>query len=394
MGLLDIIAGIGGGLEGGGKAAAELERRKRERAEEVRQQAEFDQANADRTGLRQAMHGLYDSEREDAADETATNLESAGPGLDKAIEGTRQYGDIALPFSPLLNKAAGATREAGKKPSQFDPNVPYDKLVAIQSQRRDTNARIVDRRTTQNRLRDQFDLNTRKADEATAAAARKRGDVETGRAMLLRLAQQKDPRILYTPEEIKGLSPELIDELSKSFGKGTLGTGDFRDKQAIRIEMPVPRAGGSTKATKDGITIGDLNTAITQQTRQVDDVYERAPAEIQALGRMRYEDLANKLSPQQRADPTIAAWMLDLMQAEKAGRTATTRRNDLMRDDLHRAPASGTGARSTPLPAGRATAPAPPSSGPTPAQRKQYLDLIDQDKQEEAAAFLARIRGG
>jgi hypothetical protein len=393
MGLLDILAGIGGGLEGGGKAAAELERRKRERAEEVRQQAEFDQANADRTGLRQAMHGIYDDTKRDTADENATMVEAAGEGMDRLMP-ERSYGDIQLPFAGVMKKGAEAVRTEGAKPSQFDPNVPYDKLVAIQSQRRDTNARIVDRRTTQNRLRDQFDLNTRKADEATAAAARTRGDVETGRAMLLRLAQQKDPRILYTEEEIKGLSPEAVDKLTEQFGKGTLNTGDFRDRQTIRVEMPVPRAGGSTKATKDGITIGDLNTAITQQTKQVDDVWERAPVAIQAFGRMRYEDLAKKLTGEQGMDPDIAAWMLDLMQAEKAGRTATTRRNDLMRDDLHRAPASGTGARSTPLPAGRATAPAPPSSGPTPAQRKQYLDLIDQDKQEEAAAFFARIRGG
>lgn len=388
MGLLDILAGIGGGLEGGGKAAAELERRKRERAEEVRQQAEFDQANADRTGLRQAMHGIYDDTKRDTADENATMVEAAGEGMDRLMP-ERSYGDIQLPFAGVMKKGADAVRTEGAKPSQFDPNVPYDKLVAIQNQRRDTDARIVDRRTTQNQRRDQFDLNTRKADEASAAAARKRGDVETGRAMLLRLAQQKDPRILYTEEEIKGLSPEAVDKLTEQFGKGTLGTGDFRDRQTIKVELTPPKSGGGSGADNNA-TLGDLNGVINNQSKQVQDLFARAPDVVTAKGLTgTASSIAGKLLPEERAKPDVQKWLSDLQQAESAGDVANRRAIELTAGGVRRGVNGDTPPLDRPASPRR---PAAPASGPTPAQRKQYLDLIDQGKSPEEA--IAIVRGG
>ena len=69
-----------------------------------------------------------------------------------------------------------------------------------------------------------------------------------------------------------------------------------------------------------------------------------------------------------------------------------------MRDDVRRATPGAAPARPAPS-RSLAAADAPPTAapaaagGPTPAQRQQYLDLIDQGKPEEAAAFLASIRG-
>lgn len=390
MGFLDILAGIGGGLEGGSRAAEALEKRKRERAEEQRVAEEYEREKAERLGLRKSLYGLAEAERADESDANAFELESGAQALDNQPH-QGQYGEIDLPFAGTFKKAGDQIRAAGKQPSIFDPNIPYDKLITIQGQRRDARTRAGERRDALGRQQAEFDLRKKTAEQRVTELARKHGEETTMRATLKRLALARKVDVL--PDEVDGMSIDDVQKLVARSAAGELGTNDYRDRRIIQVQMPTPKSGSAGDNNAD---LGTLNATITNLNNQIGKLYEGAPkivkealgVETLPVGTTADEieakvtehiksafgektDYKERNAARVAARSSIARWLTGLRRAEQTLETATNRSAELVEGGVKRGtggvapplePLARPQSRPTPLPAGRSAAPPPPPS--------------------------------
>lgn len=391
MGLLDVLAGIGGGIEGGTRAAEAIEKRKRDRAEEERRAKEFERENAERTAYNREAHGLYNAERADEGDETNDALTTAADAAMGA--GATGTAALNLPFASTALRVVGAkAKKEGEKASEFDPNVPYADLVKLQGARRDARSRAGDRTIAAAARRDGIRLQEERLQDARTTAERGRGDTEAGRAMLLRLAQDPGSRIGYTPDEIKGLSPAAIDKLALQYGQGNLRTGDYRDRREITINMPIPKSGGSGGGgPNDNITLSDINAATSNQNRQIEQLLESAPEVVRNVfgGEIRgsASEIAAKIPKELRSGQASAAvnrWLANLQQAQQTVEAANRRGTELVTGGVRR----GTGGDVPPLD----RPPARPAAALPPAPRDVPPPAAGGNAKEEA--YRAARRAG
>lgn len=302
--LLESIGLIGKGITAGSDFRRQQTRDRIFEQEAARDEEENDRLNRERLAIRRSLSGLFDQGRQEIAGEDAASLRSAG----QTIESTPVQGFAAagLPFAAAgLKGAADEIENRAKKPTAFDPDVPFEKLVDIQDRQRESRGRLANQRTTQRRLETESKSRNQARDQQNADRVRSRGDTEILRSELIRLADAGD--IALSSDAIRGLSEKAVDDLAKQSGLGGLRV---RDRTAI-----------------------DANRA-NLRGREEDE---------KDVPRPRANDVLARIPAEQRNDPTIQRWLTSLQRAESAAEIAIQQRDGLLAGGTRQIGAGGEG---------------------------------------------------